>query len=985
MKNGKSKSKNERIGKLREQYKDFDKDFEALGGSKEDFDLIADVDDDNDGSEVEVGSSKPDAKLLGDVSNFLSELGLEGSEPKRQDQTKADKESAKTEAEGGKKEKQSKKAAKEDKSKGSEAKKEKSSVNNNDKAKDTDTKQEKAKSDKSDWKKEENKRKKLLENNKKQQENSKKTEFKAESKAKAAAVKPQGKKIIFEPSEIKQSIELTHPGKLVLEPRNDWFELEDKLPQEGDIYDDPEFIYEKAKSLLTTENELYTHEVNNSTSQKQFMSQLLSAGTLSDKISALTLLIQESPLHSVKYFESLMKLCEKKSRGSAMQAVTALKDIFIGGVLPERKLKWFKGQPVNKNTPISWLIVWAFEDWLKQYYFNLLQLMEGLNHDPVVFIRTNSVTCVFDLLKGKPEQEVNLLRLGVNKLGDSARNVASKVSNLILRLEEAHPAMKPIVTNAISELIFRQGVDYHAKYFAVITLNQTILSARETELSNTLVKLYLTLFERILTEKQGDLDEKQVEAKPKKARHKDKVKRGKKGGVRQAVKKPESIPEEETAKLLSAILTGLNRAYPFADLPKDVFEKHVDTLYQVTHSANFGTSVQALMLIFQVTKKQKSLTDRYYRTLYESLFDPRLATSSKLRLYLNLVFRSLRDDGNKERVLAFGKRLAQIADHLYNIGMVSAVIFLINELSKTYKGMSNLVAQSVETESPYDGKARDPRYSHANNARMWELIPLLRHFHPTVSVYAEELFAKGGAMARPDLGLHTLTHFLDRFVYKNPKQKQSTKGGSIMQPLAGQDHASSLFNVPSAHGVPVTNMDWKKVDLTNVDASERFFHQYFANRQDSGNAKKLKAGAVAGNLDDAEDQVWNAIVQSNPAVEAGNDGGFSDEDLSFSDMEGLDEDDEDILGEDDQVDLEDDGSDELPSDLSDSEGEQDKDEDASALDESDDEALERGNLSKKRAHEAEGNTKKAKRRMLKDLPTFASAEDYAQYLNSDSD
>lgn len=972
MKSGKSKSKKDQIDQLKKLNKNFDRDFEALGGSKEDLDLIADVDDSDDGSDVgNKHNGKADAALLGDVSNFLSELGLD-SVPAA---SKSKKDATKLEKKGTEK--------KNDKKPTAEARSEKKStaeVKSDKKANQSkkENPKEGSKTPKATDKKDEPK------DRKKGKDAKRESNVKFAEKAKVPA-KAQGKKIIFEPNEIKQTVELHHPGSLVLEPRNDWFALEDKNPEKGEPYEDTDFVFDKAKALLAQENELYTHEVNNSTSQKQFMSQLLSAGTLSDKISALTLLIQESPLHSVKYFEMLMKLCEKKSRGSAMQAVTALKDIFVGGVLPERKLKWFKNQPVNKATPISWLIVWAFEDWLKQYYFNLLQLIETLNHDPVVFIRINSTNCVFDLLKGKPEQEVNLLRLGVNKLGDSARNVASKVSNLILRLEEAHPAMKLIVTNAISELIFRQGADYHAKYFAVITLNQTILSAKEAELANTLVKLYLTLFERILKENHADLDEKKEEAKPKKARHKDKPKRGKKGGIRQTQKQPSEIPEEETAKLLSAILTGLNRAYPYTDLPKDVFEKHVETLYQVTHSANFGTSVQALMLISQVIKKQKSLTDRYYRTLYESLFDPRLASSSKLRLYLNLVFRSLRDDGNKDRVLAFSKRLIQVADHLYNIGMVSAVIFLINELSKTFKGLAALVTANTEASEEnaptYDGKARDPRFANANTTRMWELIPLMRHFHPTVSVYAEQLFAKNTSMARPDLGLHTLAHFLDRFVYKNPKQKQSTKGGSIMQPLAGLDQSSSLFNVTSLQNIAVTNLDWKKIDLKNVDASERFFHQYFTHKQETGKQKKERTKPVAS-LDDAEDQVWNAIVQSNPAMEADGGEGFSDEDLSFSDMEGLDEDadsdNDDLLQDDDEVDFEDE-EEELE--------EGDEQLDQSDEDESEEEEVEAtaAKPSKKRALEEGSDTKKAKRRMLKDLPTFASADDYAQYLGSDSD
>ena len=54
-----------------------------------------------------------------------------------------------------------------------------------------------------------------------------------------------------------------------------------------------------------------------------------------------------------------------------------------------------------------------------------------------------------------------------------------------------------------------------------------------------------------------------------------------------------------------------------------------------------------------------SHADRFYRTLYASLLDARLGTSSKQTLYLNLLFRSLKADASQERVAAFVKRLIQ--------------------------------------------------------------------------------------------------------------------------------------------------------------------------------------------------------------------------------------------------------------------------------------------------------------------------------------
>ena len=54
----------------------------------------------------------------------------------------------------------------------------------------------------------------------------------------------------------------------------------------------------------------------------------------------------------------------------------------------------------------------------------------------------------------------------------------------------------------------------------------------------------------------------------------------------------------------SALLTGLNRAFPFSKLPNEIFQSHLDTLFKITHSSNFNTSIQALVLINHIVSEQ---------------------------------------------------------------------------------------------------------------------------------------------------------------------------------------------------------------------------------------------------------------------------------------------------------------------------------------------------------------------------------------------
>lgn len=112
------------------------------------------------------------------------------------------------------------------------------------------------------------------------------------------------------------------------------------------------------------------------------------------------------------------------------------------------------------------------------------------------------------------------------------------------------------------------------------------------------------------------------------------------------------------------------RPSQFAVAPDPIasLNKHIDTLFLITHTSTFNISIQALVLIQQICSSPEGsshtgILDRYYRTLYASLHDPRLATSSKQAMYLNLLFKSIKADvgrlGN-ERVKALIRRFVQI-------------------------------------------------------------------------------------------------------------------------------------------------------------------------------------------------------------------------------------------------------------------------------------------------------------------------------------
>lgn len=384
----------------------------------------------------------------------------------------------------------------------------------------------------------------------------------------------------------------------MFEPRADWHVAKLRpLPVPKTDQLDPftraiEPLKRHAQTLLDDDTAKYRTSFFASSSHK-FLSTIMSSGTLTDKTSALTLAVQESPLHNIRAFDALMASAAKKSRAQAIGAIGALVDLLGPGTIlpPNRRLRTFQTQPgllgtLQQTNTMSWgpgqplpgkisemhLISWIYEDWLKDTFFKLIQFLEVWCSDEIEYSRTRSLDFVYTLLKEKPEQEANLLRLLVNKLGDRERKISSRASYLLLQLQNSHPGMKPIIIGMVEQqILLHPSQDHRSKYTAITTLNQTILSSKEPTVAENLVRIYFDLFVTLL--KAGSLGistefgasdkapEKAPEDDPEAAPEggKKRYRRTRNPPVSKAAE-----PETESAdKLISAILTGVNRAAPF--------------------------------------------------------------------------------------------------------------------------------------------------------------------------------------------------------------------------------------------------------------------------------------------------------------------------------------------------------------------------------------------------------------------------------------
>ena len=235
-----------------------------------------------------------------------------------------------------------------------------------------------------------------------------------------------------------------------------------------------------------------------------------------------------------------------------------------------------------------------------------------------------------------------------------------------------------------------------------------------------------------------------------------------------------------------------------------------------------------------------------------------------------------------------------------------------------------------------------------------------------------------------------------------------------MQPLAGSDAKDRLVSVgKDRQHVPLNSEAFWKKKSDEVAAEDVFFHEYF-NRlgKDKEKAdKKSKAKdpveqveeAGDDDLSESESEIWKALVDSRPELE----GADSDDDLDMDDLESAYEDEDgdgaggEEEGDDEGVIFNDESDDDMdkeeaPEQPAKTKAETKKQQDEEPSDEdddfnmdvSDDEAFVGSDeelpmdmaFDNEEEETKDDKSERKKRRKLKHLPTFASADDYAALL-----
>lgn len=270
-------------------------------------------------------------------------------------------------------------------------------------------------------------------------------------------------------------------------------------------------------------------------------------------------------------------MAKKKSKRLSIQAIDTLKDMFLSTILPDdRKLLSFhqhEFSALSAKKCQSIVLGWLVEDKLKSCYTEYIDAIKLHLSDNEVPIRTKLCNLVFQLLTEKPEKEQELLAILVNKIGDPDNKLASKIIYILGQLLKDHPSMKTVVASEVEQVLFRPNISEKAQYYSICFLNQLQLYPEDSDFAAHLIQIYFKFFKESVDHKNVD------------------------------------------SRMLGGLLTGVNRSFPYTPDQNGITEDNINTLFQLVYVSNFNVSVQALMLLYQVSGSKADISNRYYQVI----------------------------------------------------------------------------------------------------------------------------------------------------------------------------------------------------------------------------------------------------------------------------------------------------------------------------------------------------------------------------------
>jgi len=611
--------------------------------------------------------------------------------------------------------------------------------------------------------------------------------------------------------------------------------------------------------------------------KKSWITEIAKQGTYSDKIAALTIKIQEDPLHNVVALQNLINMVKVGKKQQCSLVIDSLTELF-SNILLKTELLTFENQPLSELSKVHdlkqrklLLSSWLFEEKLKYLYANFVDALSTVGLDSIPVNREKSISAMYKLLINSTECEIQIIRYLVNKFGDTIHKVASKAMYTLRLVLKHRSNLNQIIFEEVRKLLFRSNIKQRAQYYGICFLTQIDTK----EIAKEIIELYLSFFKACV--KTGAID----------------------------------------SRLIGALLTGVNKTYPHVQ--SGIQTEQIQTMYKIVHLAPFNISLQALLLIRQLENN-----DRYYNALYKKIFDERLISTSHQAICIHLIYKSLWDDTCIERIIVFMKRIYQVC--LYApVPLICGIFCMVSRLMRKHKGIigkSVFTEIKTEIEKPsitsnkivdedseekyfdidsnlkdstrtpqksswyhvktpqitkthevlkeskekdiktfYDYTARNPKFAGGEHAVLAELIPLSRHYHPTVSMFASKILNNKSIYYDGNpLADFTLLHFLDRFSFKNPKKPRQREGEDNVELFRSVGTSRKHYVPKGLKSMSVISEEYLRHHEKQIPLDEVFLYKYLKQRPKQNKKENKNSDDDFSDVDSVNSEDFNELL-----------------------------------------------------------------------------------------------------------------------------
>lgn len=251
------------------------------------------------------------------------------------------------------------------------------------------------------------------------------------------------------------------------------------------------------------------------------------------------------------------------------------------------------------------------------------------------------------------------------------------------------------------------------------------------------------------------------------------------------------LKKAQKSVLLSAVLEGLAHFAHLINL--EFFDDLVSVLQQLVQSGNLSNreSLHCIQTVFTILSGQGDVLNidpqKFYSQLYSVLLQLHAGSSNEDVLIalrcVDAMFPRRRKHVTLQRVMSYLKRLSTLSLHTLPNASI-AVLAANRTLLQTFPRCDALLDTEVQGSGCFLPELNQPEHSNAHNATLWELLPLQRHFHPTVRTVAAHL-----SHGAPPEGSKALSAELSRRAPEDLFEDYSIKDMSFNPPVSSQSVA----------------------------------------------------------------------------------------------------------------------------------------------------------------------------------------------------